>query len=127
MLWRVICFTQRLLTEMSSHFKRASLVAQLVRNPPEMRETWFNPWVGKIPWRNKWLPTLVFWPREFFGLYSPWGCKESDTTEQLSLTLKMPSEQWTGMFHQLSGDGALDKKWSESHSVVLDSLLSHGL
>ena len=23
-------------------------------------------------------------PREFQGLYSPWGCKESDTTEQLS-------------------------------------------
>ena len=29
----------------------------------------------------------VFWPREFHGLYSPWGCKELDTTEQLSLSL----------------------------------------
>ena len=28
----------------------------------------------------------VFWPGEFHELYSPWGCKESDTTEQLSLT-----------------------------------------
>ena len=27
----------------------------------------------------------VFWPREFHGLYSPWDCKESDTTERLSL------------------------------------------
>ena len=25
------------------------------------------------------------WPGEFHG-YSPWGCKESDTTEQLSLS-----------------------------------------
>ena len=41
----------------------------------------FYPWVGKIPWRREWLPTLVFWPGEFHGLYSPWGCKESDTTE----------------------------------------------
>ena len=30
-------------------------------------------------------PTTVFWPGEFHGLYSPWGCKESDTTERLSL------------------------------------------
>ena len=44
----------------------------------------FNPWVGKIPWRRERLPTPVFWPGEFHGLYSSWGCKESDMTEQLS-------------------------------------------
>ena len=44
----------------------------------------FNPWVGKIPWRSERLPTPVFWSGEFHGLYSPWSCKESDTTEQLS-------------------------------------------
>ena len=42
-------------------------------------------WVGKIPWRRERLPTPVFWPGEFHGLYSPWGRKDSDTTEQLSL------------------------------------------
>ena len=57
--------------------ERTSLVAELVKNP----------WVGKIPWRREMLPTPVFWPREFYGLYSPWGCKESDTTERLSLSL----------------------------------------
>ena len=36
------------------------------------------------PWRRERLPTPVFWPGEFHGLYSPWGHKESDTTEQLS-------------------------------------------
>ena len=40
--------------------------------------------VGKIPWRSERLSTPVFWPREFHGLYSPCGCKESDTTEWLS-------------------------------------------
>ena len=30
----------------------------------------FNPWVGKIPWRRERLPTAVFWPGEFHGLYS---------------------------------------------------------
>ena len=33
------------------------------------------------------LPTPVFWPGEFHGLYSPWGPKELDTTERLSLLL----------------------------------------
>ena len=28
----------------------ASLVAQLIKNPPAMRETRLGPWVGKIPW-----------------------------------------------------------------------------
>ena len=30
------------------------------------------------------LSTLEFLPREFHGLYSPWGCRKLDTTEQLS-------------------------------------------
>ena len=59
----------------------ASVVAQLVKNLPAMWETW----VGKIPWRREQLSTPVFWPGEFLGLYSPWGHKESDMTEQLSL------------------------------------------
>ena len=38
----------------------------------------FDRWVGKI----------LFWPGEFHGLYSLWGHKESDMTEQLSLSLQ---------------------------------------
>ena len=45
----------------------------------------FNPWVGKIPWRRERLLTPVVWPGEFHGLYSPWGRKQLDMTEQLSL------------------------------------------
>ena len=41
----------------------------------------FDPWVDKTPWIRKRLPTPVFWPGEFHGLYSPQGHKESDTTE----------------------------------------------
>ena len=48
----------------------------------------FDPWVRKIPWRRKWQHALVFLPRKSHGQrslvgYSPWGHKESDTTEQL--------------------------------------------
>ena len=39
--------------------------------------------LGRSLWRREWLPTPVFWPREFHGLCSPWGHKESDTTERL--------------------------------------------
>ena len=46
------------------------------------------PWVGKIPWRRKWQPTLVFLPGKFHGErslagYSPCGGKELDMTELL--------------------------------------------
>ena len=58
-------------------------MAQLVKNPPSMRETWVQSLVEKMPWRRERLPTPVFWPGEFHGLYSPWGHKESDMTEQL--------------------------------------------
>ena len=53
----------------------------------QCRRPGFNLWVGKIPWRRETLPTLLFWPGEFQGLYSPWGHKEWDTTERLSLSL----------------------------------------
>ena len=46
----------------------------------------FDPWVRKIPWRRKWLPTPVLLPGEFHGQrslvgYSPCSPKESDATE----------------------------------------------
>ena len=53
----------------------------------------FDSWVEKIHWRRERLPTPVFWPGEFRGLYSPWGHKESDPTEQLSLSLSKPSPE----------------------------------
>ena len=57
----------------------------LMRNCLQCRRPGFNAWVGKIPCRREKLPSPVFWPGEFHGLYSLWGCKESDTTDQLSL------------------------------------------
>ena len=52
----------------------------------------FDPWVGKIPWRRKWQPTPVLLPRKFLGWRSlvgcsPWGRKESVTTERLHLLM----------------------------------------
>ena len=48
----------------------------------------FNSWVRKIPWRRKWQSTPALLPGKSHGWrnligYSPWGRKESDTTERL--------------------------------------------
>ena len=71
---------------------RASLVAQMVKICLQCRRPGFYPWVRKISWRRAWLPNPVFLPGGFYGQrnlagYSPWGHKESDTTEQLTLWL----------------------------------------
>jgi len=64
----------------------ASLVAQTVKNLPAMQGTWVQSLGWEDPWRRERLPTPVFWPGEFHGLYNPWGRKGSDTTERLSLS-----------------------------------------
>ena len=64
----------------------ASLVAQLVKNLPEMQETWVQSLGWEDPWRKERLPTPVFLPRESHGQrnlegYSPWGRKELNMTK----------------------------------------------
>ena len=77
--------------------KWAFLVAQLVKNLPAMQETWvWSLGWGMIPWRRECLPTLVFWPGEFHGLYSPLGHQESDTTEWLTFTKKLKQSNGQG-------------------------------
>ena len=75
--------------------------AQTVKSPPAKQETWVNPWVGKIPWRREWQPTPEFLPGEFHGQrslagYSPWGHKELDTTDQLTLHFDFPRTREVG-------------------------------
>ena len=60
-----------------------SLVAQTVKNPPAMWETWVWSLGWEDPLERKWQPTPVFLPGESHGQrslvgYSPWDHKESD-------------------------------------------------
>ena len=58
----------------------------MVQNLPAMRETWVQFLGWEDPLEKERLPTPVFRPGEFYGLYSPWSQKESDMTEhQFSL------------------------------------------
>ena len=85
----------------------------------QSRKCRFDPWVWKIPWNRKWLPTPVFLPGKFHGQkslvgYSSWGHKESDMTEQLSTILHR-----NGMVSKLGSEDIsmnkfLHSKWSET-------------
>ena len=65
----------------------ASLVAQTVKKPPAMWETW----VGSLGWKDPLekgtathssiLAWGISWAEQSGRLYCPWGRKESDTTE----------------------------------------------
>ena len=73
----------------------------MVKSLPAVYEIGFNPWVGKIPWRREWQPTPEFLPGEFHGQrslagYSPWGHKELDTTDQLTLHFDFPRTREVG-------------------------------
>ena len=54
------------------------------------RRGWCDSWMGTIPWRRKWQPTLVFLPGKSQGQktlagYSPRGLRESDRTEKQNM------------------------------------------
>ena len=67
----------------------------VVKNPPvNAGDAGDVGWIlRKIPWKKKWQPTLVFLPGESCGPrsqvgYSPWGHKELDIAEQLTLSFQ---------------------------------------
>ena len=83
-----------LTSEMRLQHTWASLVAQMVKNPPDnadVRDTGLIPGSGRSAGEGNWQLTPGFLPGEFQGQrslegYSPPDHKESDTTEQLILS-----------------------------------------
>ena len=89
----------------------------------------FNPWVGKTPWRREQLPTPVFLPGEFQGQRSlagssPWGYKESDTTEPLSLMPIISSKYWKTFYNYLWIDTAIIFEGVERNQA--ENIWGHG-
>ena len=59
-------------------FSNGSVGRESTCNAGDTEDNGFDPWVGKIPWRRKWQPILVFLPEKSRGWrslagYSPWG------------------------------------------------------
>ena len=91
----------------------------------------FNLWVRKLPWRREWLPTLVSLPGESHGQrnlagYSPQGCKELDTTEQLRLSLLLlspspPPSPWPHHILPVSGSDSsrTSCEWDQTVCILL--------
>ena len=56
-----------------------------------MQETGFDSWIGKVPWRRESLSIPEFLTGEFHEqrslvIYTPWGHRESNTIEWLTLS-----------------------------------------
>ena len=75
---------------------RASPLAQQERIWLPRRRCSFSLWVRQVPWRRKWQPLqyscleIPHVQRSLVG-YSPWGRKESDTTEVIA-----QARMWVG-------------------------------
>ena len=65
-----------------------SLVAHLVKNPPgNVGDLGSIPGLGRSPGKGKGYPLQYSGLENSMDYIVPWGCKESDTTERLSLSL----------------------------------------
>ena len=94
-------------------------MAQTVKNPPAMQETWVDPWVGKTSWRREQQPTQVFWPGEFHAVHR--GLKELDSTFTFTLTFTLSSVQL------LSHVWLLVTPWTVAHQASISSTNSQSL
>ena len=89
-------------------------MTQLVKICLQCGRPGFDPWVGKIPWRRERLPTPLFWPGEFHGLYSLWHRKELDMTEWLSLSLSIKlAGKWATAPHDPLALISDNEKWRQ--------------
>ena len=75
-------------------------MAQLVKNPPAMWETWVRSlgWEDSLEKRSTTHSSILTWriPMDrgaWQAPYSPWGHKESDAAERLSLSLSFRVEK----------------------------------
>ena len=77
-----------LLISINLQIKRGFLGGSVVKNPPAKQETQVQSLGGEDPLEKEKAThsSILAW-RIPWTVYSPWGCKESDTTEQLSLLL----------------------------------------
>ena len=77
-------------------------MAQLVKNPPAVWETWVRSlgWEDPLEKGKSIHSSILAW-RIPWTVYSPWGRKESDTTERLSLSPSKAKYQVRAVFQDL--------------------------
>ena len=89
------------------------LSGSVVKNPPanagDSGDIGSIPGLERFPWSRKWQPAPVFLPGKFHGQrslagYSPWGHKNSDTTEHACM-LNLSVPQLYGTNDSLASEG----------------------
>ena len=103
--WKIIalqccvsfCYTVKWLRYLHTYIpSQASLVAQRVKHLPAVREIWVrflgreDPLEKEMATHSSTLAWKIPWTEKLVG-YSPWGCKESDTTERLHFAISFLS------------------------------------
>ena len=90
----------------------------------------FSPWVGKILWRRKWQPLPVLLPGKPHGrwslvVYSPWGCKESDTTERLHFLSFFVTSLWFPLQEQTEFTSHNARNLLEGNEFIQHKFIKH--
>ena len=93
-MWKATILSLSLRGQVTKRNGMTCLMAQRVKNLLAMQETRVQSLGQEDPLKKEWLPILVFLPGKFHGQrslsgYSPWGRKESDSTEQLTPSLSV--------------------------------------
>ena len=102
-------------TRMPQYDTRASLLAQLVKNPPAMQDTWIRSLGWEDPLKKGKATHSVFWAREFHGLYSPFSQRVGHNREIFTFT------SW-----QIDGETVADFIFLGS-KITADGDYSHGI
>ena len=93
---RLYCLVPMLLFNSGVCISGAFMMAQMVKNLPANAETWIQSLGWEDPLKEManhsvFLPGKSHGQRSLVG-YSPWGCKESDTTEHAYIPLPTSSQ-----------------------------------
>ena len=94
-----------------------SLVAQMVKNLPEMRKTQVWILVGKILGRREPLPTPVFLPGESHGQRSLWATVHSVAQSWTWLKRLRMHNEWTKLSQEAVMSSSLEVFWTERLST----------
>ena len=110
------------------HSLGASLVVQLVKNLPAMRETWVRSLGQRVPWRRNRLPTLVFLGFPGGSVGKEYACNAGDLGSIAGLG-RCPGEgkdyplQYPGLENSMDGTvHGVAKSWTRWSDFQLTTL-----
>ena len=97
------CEQHEMLSLLCSYKPRGFPDGTVGKEPPcQHKRHWFNPWVGKIPWRRKWQPSPAFLLEKSHGQRSLVGCSPLCCKRVGHDLVTKTTNQWWTALSQLS-------------------------